>query len=115
MTDNSPIRTCIDKIENRIIFRIKTGYYLEFLTLEKMKLLGTTKSKIKKIKKAKICLIYRRTEVALVHCNIVNNHHQKDWRILYTFVPEKSFGQLLDISPKTFIFLKNFNSELSYI
>ena len=55
------------------------------------------------------------TEVVLVHCNIVNNNYQQDSRVLYTFVPNKSFGQLLDISPKNFIFLKTFDSEFSYI
>ena len=55
------------------------------------------------------------TEVALVHCNIVNNDYQQDWRVLCTFIPNQSFGQLLDVSPKNFIFLKTFNSEFSYI
>ena len=55
------------------------------------------------------------TEVILVHCNIVNNNYQQDSRVLYTLVPKTSFGQLLDISPKNFISLKNFNSQFSYI
>ena len=55
------------------------------------------------------------TEVVLIHCNIVNSDYQQDSRVLYTFVPNKSFGQLLDISPKNFIFLKTFNSGFSYI
>ena len=46
------------------------------------------------------------TEVVLVHCNIVNNDYQKDSRVLYTFVPNKPFGSLLEISPTNFIFLK---------
>ena len=55
------------------------------------------------------------TEVVSLHCNIVNNNYQQDSRILYTFVPNKSLGQLLDISPKNFLFLKTFNLEFSYI
>ena len=55
------------------------------------------------------------TEVVLVHSNIVNNDYQHDSRVLYTFVPNKSFGQLLDVSPKKFKFLKTVNSESSYI
>ena len=51
----------------------------------------------------------------MIYCNIVNKNYQQDSRVLYTFVPNKSFGQLLDISPKNFIFLKTFNSEFSYI
>ena len=53
-------------------------------------------------------------EVVLIHCNIVNKDYQQDPRVLYTFIPSKSFGQLLDISPKKFRFLKIFNSEFSY-
>ena len=48
------------------------------------------------------------TEVVLVHCNNVNNSYQQDSRVLYTFVLNKSFGQLLDISPKKYIFFKKF-------
>ena len=55
------------------------------------------------------------TEVVLVHCNIVNNNYQQNPRVLYTFVPNKSFGQLLDILLKIFIFVKTFYSEFSYI
>ena len=50
-----------------------------------------------------------------MHCNIVNNDYQQDLRVLYAFVPNKLFGQLLDISPKNFIFLKTFDSEFLYI
>ena len=54
-------------------------------------------------------------EVILVHCNIVKNDYQQDSRVLYIFIHNKSFGQLLDISPKNFTFLKTFNSEFSNI
>ena len=55
------------------------------------------------------------TEVVLVHCNIVNNDYQQDSRVLYTFVPNKPFGSLLEISPTNHIFLKTFNSEYDEI
>ena len=54
-------------------------------------------------------------EVVLIHCSIVNNNYQQNSRVLYTFLPHKSFGQLLDISPKNFILLNTFDSKLSYI
>ena len=54
------------------------------------------------------------TEGLLAECNIINNDYQQDSRALYTFVADKSFDQLLDISSKNFIFLKNFDSEFSY-
>ena len=55
------------------------------------------------------------TELVLIHCNVVNNSYLQNSRVVYTFVPNKSFGQLLDISSKSFIFLKTFDSEFSYI
>ena len=54
-------------------------------------------------------------EVILIHCNIINNSYQQNSRVLYIFLPSKSFGQLLDISPKYFIFLQTFDSEFSYV
>ena len=54
-------------------------------------------------------------EVVLVHCYFVNSDFQHDWRVLYTFIPIKSFGQLLGASPQNVLFLKIFNSEFSYI
>ena len=55
------------------------------------------------------------TEVVLVHCDIVDNDYQQDSRVLYTFVPNKSFGSLLDISPTNHIFWETFNSEYDEI
>ena len=80
-----------------------------------MKILGSTKSKITKDENGANVPRLEITKVILVHCNIVNNYYQQDSRALFTFVPNKSFGQLLDILPKTFIFLKTFNSEFSHI
>ena len=80
-----------------------------------MKLLGSTKSKITKDENDENLLHVEITEVVLIHCNIVNNDCQQDSKVLCTLVPNKSFGQLLNISPKNFIFLKTLNSEFSYI
>ena len=71
---------------------------------ETIKLLGSTKSKITKDKNGKNVPNLEITEVVLIHCNIVNEDYQQDSRALYTFVPNKSFKQLLDISAMTFIF-----------
>ena len=94
-TVNPSIRIYTNKVENRITFKIKTKYYIEILTVETMKLLGSTKSKIKMAKKVPYLEI---TEVVLIHCNVVNNRYQQNSRVLYAFVSNKSFGQLLDIS-----------------
>ena len=95
---------CVNKIENRITFKIKTGYYLELLTPETMKFLQSTKSKINKDKHLENIPHLEITVAVLIHCNIANNDFQEDAKVLYTFVSNKSFGQLLDISPKNFIF-----------
>ena len=71
-----------------------------------MKLLGRTKSKIIKDKNGENVPDLEITEVVFVRYNIVNNNYQKNSRILYTFLPNKSFGQLINISPANFIFLK---------
>ena len=80
-----------------------------------MKFLGNTKNKITKDENGENMSHLETAEVTLVHRNIGNNNYQKGSRVLYTIVPNKSFVQLLDISPKTFISLKTFNSEFSYI
>ena len=94
---------------------MKTGYYLKLLTLDTMKLLGSTKSKTTKAKNGENIPHLDITEVLLVHCNIVNNDYKQGSRVLYTSIPNKSFGQLLDISPKKFIFLKTFDSKFLFI
>ena len=72
-----------------------------------LKLLKSTKSKITKDKNGENLLYVEIAEVILIHCNIVNNSYRQHSRALYTFFPKKLFGQLLDILPKSFIFLKN--------
>ena len=74
-----------------------------------MKLFGNTKSKITKDKNGGNVPHLEIVELPLVHCNFVNNDYQQDSRILYTFVPNKPFGSLLEISPTNLIFLKTFN------
>ena len=76
-----------------------------------MKLLGSTKNKMTKDKNGENVPHLEIKEVVLVHCNMVSNDNQQDSRVLYTFVPNKPFGNSLDISPTNHIFLKIFNSE----
>ena len=93
------------------MFKIKKGCYLELVIPETMKLIGSTKSKINKDENGENISHLEIVEVVLVHCNIVKNDYQQDSRVLYTYVSNNLFGQLLDISPKSFIFLKTFHSE----
>ena len=76
-----------------------------------MKLFGSTESRINKDKNGENVPFQEIIEIILVHCNIVNKDYQQDSRVLYAFVPNKSFGQLLGISSENFTFLKTFNSE----
>ena len=99
------------KIENRVTFIIKNGYSLELLIPETMKLLGSTKNKITKAQNDENVLHLEITEVVLVNCNIVKNDYQQHSRVLYTFVPNKLFGSLSEISPINHIFLNTINSE----
>ena len=69
------MRIYINKIENRITFKIKTGFYLELLTLETLKVLGSTKNKITKDENGENVSHLEITEVVLLPCNIVNNDY----------------------------------------
>ena len=113
--NNPSIRIYVNKIENRITFKIKNGYYPELLTPETMKLFGSTESKMTKDKKVENVPHVDIIELVLVHCNLVNNDYQQDSRILYTFIRNKSFGSLVKISPTYHIFLKTFNFEFQEI
>ena len=113
--DKPSLQIYVNKIENRVTFKIKNWYSLELLTSETMKLLGSTKNKITKDKNGKNVSHLEITEVILFHCNIVNNDYQQDSRVLYTLVPNKPFGSLLEISPTNHILLKTFNSEYNEI
>ena len=79
-------------------------YYLEFLTPETVKLLGSTKSKITKNENCENVPHLEITEVVLIHCHVVNYDYQHNSTVLHTFNPNKSYGQLLDILPSKFIF-----------
>ena len=80
-----------------------------------MKLLGSTKGKKTTAENAENVPCLEINEAVLIHCNVVDISYLKNSRVLYTFAPNKLLGQLLDISPKHFVFLKIFDSEFSYI
>ena len=80
-----------------------------------MKLLGSTECKITKDKNGENVPHLEIVGLVLVHCNLVNNDYQQDSRIFCTFVPNKPFGSLLEISSTNRSFLKTFNSEFQKI
>ena len=102
--ENAPILIYANTINNRIVFKIKSGYELELLSKEIMKLLGSTSSIIDADKNNENVPRLENVEVVLVHCNLVNNSCQQHSRVLFTFVPTKRYGQLISISPHSLVF-----------
>ena len=99
ITDTAPILIYANNITNRIVFKIKTGYKLQLLSKETIKLLGSTSSITDADKNSENVPRLENVEVVLVHCNLVNNSYQQHLRVLFTFVPNKQYGQLISISP----------------
>ena len=111
LTEDPPIQIYSNKIKNRIVFKIKAGYKLELLTPETMKLLGSTKKDVDSDKNSEDVPKLESVEVVLVHCNLVKNDYQHASKVLFTFVPNKKFGQLLNISPHVFTMMNTINTE----
>ena len=105
----------MNKLKNRIVFKIKTGYKLELLTEETMQLLGSSKKVIDKNKNGELLKRLETVKVVLVHCNLVNNNYQETSKVLFTFVPNKQFGQIITYTPHLPTMLKTTNAEFSFI
>ena len=114
LTENPSIQIYANKIKNRIVFKIKTGYKLELLTLETMKLLGSTNKVVDKNKNGDNVPKLESVEVVLVHCNLVKNDYQHASKV-FSFVPNKKLGQLLNISPHVFAMMNTINTECSSV
>ena len=80
-----------------------------------MKLLGSTKKKFDKDKNGEKVPKLESVEVVLIHCNLVKNNYQHTSMVLFTFVPNKEFGQLINISPHAFTMMNTVNTEFSYV
>ena len=115
LTENPPVQIYPNKIKNRIVFKIKTGYKLELLSPETMKLLGSTKKDVDQDKDREDLPKLESVEAVLVHCSLVNNNYQQASKVLFTFVPNKQFGQLINIAPYSLIMLNTTNTEVSSI
>ena len=87
LTENPLIQIYPNKIKKRIAFKIKTGYKLELLTLETMRLLGSTKKDVDADKNSENAPKLESVEVVLVHCNLVKNDYQHTSKVLFSFVP----------------------------
>ena len=115
ITDVSPVLIYVNEINNRIVFQIKSGYKLELLSKETMKLLGSSADTIDGDKNSELVPKLKSVDLVLVHCNLVNNSYQQSSKVLFTFVPNKKYGQLITVSPHSLIMLKTVNTEFSFI
>ena len=120
LTENAPIQIYPYKITNRIVFKTKTGYKLELLTPETIKLLGSTKKDVDLDKnsenapKLESVEIFTLVHCNLVHCNLVKNDYQHTSKVLFSFVPNKLFGQLINISPHSLTMMNTVNTEFLF-
>ena len=115
IADNPPVQIYMNKIKNRIVFKIKTGYKVELLTEETMRLIGGCKKDIDENKNGEIVPRLETVEVVLVHCNLVSNSYQQASEVLFTFVPSRQFGQLITVTPHSLTMLKTTNPDISFI
>ena len=114
LTENLPNQIYPNKIKNRIVFKIKSGYKLE-LTSEIMKLLGSAKKDVDKDMDCKNVPKLQSVEVVLVHCNPLKNYYQQTSKVLFTFVENKQFGQLIIISLHSLTMMNTVNTEFSFL
>ena len=112
ITDVSPVLVYVNEINNRIVFKIKSGYKLELLSKETMKLLKSSSGTIDGDKNSELVPKLESVDLVLLHCNAVNNSYQQASKVLFTFVPNKKYGQLITVSPETLIMLKILNFHL---
>ena len=115
LTENPPIQIYPNKIKKRIAFKIKTCYKLELLIPETKKLLGSTKKDVDADKNSKNVPKLESVEVVLVHCSLVKNDYQHTSKVLFSFVANKQFGQLIHISPHSLTILNTVNTEFSFV
>ena len=115
LVEKSPVQIYLNKIKNRIFFKVKTGYKLELLTPETMKLLGSGKKDVDKDKDGENVPKLESVEVVLVHCNLFKNDYQHTSKVLLTFVRKKQFGQLINVSAHSLTMMNTINTEFSFV
>ena len=103
LSTNLPIRIYINRINNRLVFKIKDEYKLELQTPETMKPFGSTKKLIDETKNGKNVPILKVVEVDLVQRNLLDNQYQQKSGVLYTFMANKSYVYLLNIEPSNIV------------
>ena len=104
---NPLIYIYIDRINNKLVFKIKAEYKLELQTHETIKLFGDTKILIGKTMNGENVSSLEAVEVVLVQCNLVDNQYQQKSEVLNTFTPKKSYAYLLNVEPTNLVFFEN--------
>ena len=115
LTEYPPVQIYPNKIKNRSVFKIKTGYKLELLTPETMKLLGSTKEDVDSDKNSENVPELESAEIVLVPSNLVKNDYQHTSNVLFSFVPNKQFGQLISFSPHSLTMMNTVNTKFSFV
>ena len=104
-----------NKIKNKTVFEIKRSYKLELSFPKTMRLIGSAKKDKDQDKDEKDVPRLESAEVVLVHYNLVNNNYQQASKVIFTFVPNKQFGQLITNGPHSLIVVNATNIEFSSI
>ena len=118
ISNTSPVLVYVNRTKNRIIFKIKSEYKLELISKETMALLGSSSNAIDSDKDGELVPkleVVEAFEVVLVHCNLVNKNYQQASKVLFTFVPNEQFGQLITITHHAPTMPKTTNAEFSFI
>ena len=110
LTTIPPIHVYIDRINKRLVFKIKDGYKLKLQRPETMKFFGR-----KKKNKTKNGEKVPNLEVVLIQCIVVDDQYQQKSEVLYTFMPNKSYAYLLNVDPSNLVFLKTYNTDFDEI
>ena len=115
MNENPPVQTYPKKNQKQNYFQNKNCYKLELLTPETMKLLESTKKDVDKDKYGENVPKLESAEAVLIHCNLVQNDYHQTSKVLFTFLPYKEFGQLINITPNSLIMMNTANTEFSSV
>ena len=115
LTTIPPVHVYINRINNRLVFKIKDGYKLELQTPETMKLFGSTKKLIDKRKYGEKVPSLEVVEVVLVQCNLADNQYQQNSKVLYSFTPNKFYAYLINVEPSNLVFSKTYNTRFDKI
>ena len=115
VTSTYPALIYVNTINNRIVFKIKMDCKPELLSKETMRPLGSTTNIVDSDRNGELVPKLESVDLVLVHCNLVNNTYQKASKVLFMFVPDKSYGQLLNMHVHVPVMLKTVNTEFSSV